>query len=945
MERRTLSPLTLWALAFGCCIGWGSFIMPGTTFLPTAGTAGTTIAVVLGALVMILIAYNYHFVMQRNSNAGGVFTFTKEIFGLDHAFFCAWFLWIAYISLLWANATAVTLMGRNLFGGVLQVGFRYEFAGYEVYGGEVLVTLVLLWIFGILFARTISVTEKLVQAAAIVLLLGVIFCYVSAINAAPNPPEFYFIDSMADWRQVCMIFALIPWAFIGFETVSQYTNEFSGDTRKTFGVMAAAIICAAVVYILMTYLATLQQPAPFKTVSFYVKSLENLTGLWRVPVFYVLTETFGKSGVWILCIVISAALVTSMIGFYRAVGGLTRVFAEENILPKKLASRRNATIFIFAVSLAIPFCGRTVIGWLTDVTSIGATIAYGYTSACAYVLAKRENNRRTMFTGGAGLICAVAFTFFLLIPNLWSISVMTEESYFILAVWGVAGFAYFNFLFKRDEKRFGTSSTVWLLLFFLLFFSSLMWMRERLYDQLTIFIKDTNQFYSSNTIAPRFAYMNMQILKMRDVLLNNSMILLMFALAGLGFLFTIYRRIQRKEMVALEEQKRHAEEQRLLAEEAQHRAEESSRAKSTFLSNMSHDIRTPMNAIIGYTTLAQREGTSPAELRDFLLKIDVSGKHLLDLINDILEMSRIESGRMELELGEVDLKKVIDDLQTMFRTQMEAKGIDFTVDASDVRHRFVNCDKNRFNRVLLNLVGNAYKFTPEGKSVAVTLVELDDGNFELHVKDTGIGMSAEFAKKIFHAFERERTSTVSGIQGTGLGTAITKSIVELMGGTIDVVTQKGVGTEFIVHVAFEVIDKPEVIDEPAQVAEPLQTDFSGLKILLVEDIDVNREIAVMMLSQFGFTIDTAVDGHDALDKATANAYDLILMDIQMPVMNGYESARAIREQGLSVPIIAMTANAMPEDIKRAHEAGMNDHIAKPLDVPKMMVTISHVLQK
>ena len=304
---------------------------------------------------------------------------------------------------------------------------------------------------------------------------------------------------------------------------------------------------------------------------------------------------------------------------------------------------------------------------------------------------------------------------------------------------------------------------------------------------------------------------------------------------------------------------------------------------------------------------------------------------------------------MELELAEADLAKILDDLQTMFRTQMEAKGIAFSVDASKIKHRHVICDRSRFNRVLLNLVGNAYKFTPAGKSVAVTMTELDDGNFLLSVKDTGIGMSAEFAKKIFQAFERERTSTVSGIQGTGLGTAITKSIVDLMGGTIDVVTQKGVGTEFIVRVAFEVVDKPEVaiapeiVTEPAQVVESAQTDFSGVKVLLVEDIDVNREIATMMLEEFGFVIDTAVNGREALDKATANVYDLILMDVQMPVMNGYESARAIRAAGVGVPIIAMTANAMPEDIKRAHEAGMNDHIAKPLDVPVMMMTIAKQL--
>ena len=447
-----------------------------------------------------------------------------------------------------------------------------------------------------------------------------------------------------------------------------------------------------------------------------------------------------------------------------------------------------------------------------------------------------------------------------------------------------------------------------------------------MYNELTIFIQNITSFYSANSIAPRYAYTNAQILEMRSLLLENTMILLAVTLIGLGFLFSIYSRIQKKEMHELEEQKR--------------KAEESSRAKSTFLSNMSHDIRTPMNAIIGYTTLAKREEITFTELKSFLEKIDVSGKHLLDLINDILEMSRIESGRMELELSEVDLEKILNDLQTMFQTQMEAKGISFSVETK-IKNRYVNCDKNRFNRILLNLVGNAFKFTPSGKSVAVILEEKDAGQFELHVKDTGIGMSKEFAKKIFEAFEREKTSTVSGIQGTGLGTAITKSIVELMGGTIEVLTEKDVGTEFIVRVSFEIIEKP--ISEPAQAQEELTADFSGIKILLVEDIEVNREIAMMMLSEFGFTIETAENGREAVEKSK-NRYDLILMDVQMPIMNGYEATREIRQAGNSVPIIAMTANAMPEDIKRAKEAGMNDHISKPLDVAQMIETISRILK-
>ena len=212
MDR--LSPLTLWALAFGCCIGWGSLIIPGASFLPTAGTAGTTLAILIGAAVMILIAYNYHFVMQRNSKAGGVVTFTKELFGWDHAFFCAGFLWLAYISVLWMNATAVALMGRNLLGDTLQIGFHYEFAGYDVYGGEVFATLFLLWIFGVLFARATSLSKSLIRIAAIMLLISVVICFLTAVGTSPEPINFYFNDRKPIWEQVLIIFAMIPWAFV-----------------------------------------------------------------------------------------------------------------------------------------------------------------------------------------------------------------------------------------------------------------------------------------------------------------------------------------------------------------------------------------------------------------------------------------------------------------------------------------------------------------------------------------------------------------------------------------------------------------------------------------------------------------------------------------------------------------------------------------------------------
>ena len=379
-----------------------------------------------------------------------------------------------------------------------------------------------------------------------------------------------------------------------------------------------------------------------------------------------------------------------------------------------------------------------------------------------------------------------------------------------------------------------------------------------------------------------------------------------------------------------------------------------SAAKTIFLSNMSHDIRTPMNAIVGYTGLAKREGVTPEQLRDYLDKIGSSSQHLLALINDVLEMSRIESGRMDLEPVETDLRELMDGIRDMFAAQMAGKTIAFAVNAEAVEDRYVLCDANRLNRVLLNLLSNACKFTPEGGRVSVVLSqtgrpEPGEGAYEIRVKDSGIGMSPEFAARVFDAFERERTSTVSGIQGTGLGMAITKRILDCMGGTIRLETAPGDGTEFIVALRFPLADRPGAAGEDRDAGG---MNWTSMHLLLAEDNDLNREIALMVLEDLGFQMDTAVNGREAVDKVSAappGTYHAVLMDIQMPVMDGYSAARAIRQLEdpvrAGIPIIAMTANAFAEDIRQAEEAGMNGHIAKPLDLEKMRETLAEVLKR
>ena len=379
-------------------------------------------------------------------------------------------------------------------------------------------------------------------------------------------------------------------------------------------------------------------------------------------------------------------------------------------------------------------------------------------------------------------------------------------------------------------------------------------------------------------------------------------------------------------------------------------AEEASKAKTFFLSNMSHDIRTPLNAIIGYTTLANHDGVTYEEKTGYIDKIEMAGRQLLEIVNDVLDMSRIESGKFSLEPTCVDLEDCVLEASDLVRTQLEAKKIELYVSCA-VSHKWVLCDKVMLDRALMNLLCNAGKFTEENGSVSLHLNELDcssgTGSYEIRIKDTGIGMSPEFAERLFIPFERERTSTVSRIQGTGLGLAITKSIVDMMGGDISVQTEKGKGTEFVITVGFPLAE-PE---EKLFAGEVNEISFEGKRALLVEDNMINMEIAQMLLEQAGFLIETAENGKIALEMTAASEpgyYDVILMDIQMPVMDGYMSAQAIRslpDPGLAgIPIIAMTANAFQEDIKKAEEVGMNGHIAKPLDIPSMKATLQQVLR-
>ena len=400
-------------------------------------------------------------------------------------------------------------------------------------------------------------------------------------------------------------------------------------------------------------------------------------------------------------------------------------------------------------------------------------------------------------------------------------------------------------------------------------------------------------------------------------------------------------------------------------EDALMQAEQANQAKSTFLSNMSHDIRTPMNAIIGFTALAKTHIEDKESVRNYLEKILSAGNHLLNLINDILDMSRIESGKLQIEENEVNLAEVFKDVQNMIGPMAEENQLEFIIE-SDVVNNHVYCDKLRLNQILINLLGNAVKFTPAGGKIylkAHQSMQAPEGYgvYIFKVQDTGIGIAPEFIDKVFQAFEREKNTTLSGIQGTGLGLSITKRITEMMGGQISVQSAEGQGTEFTVKVVFLLQDiKEDVVEsdmeERKQQEENLRNQerqevFAGKRVLLVEDNDLNREIARMLLTEEGLIIDEVVNGQQAVDairNSQPGYYELVLMDIQMPIMDGYEATRQIRNLSnrilANVPIVAMTANAFAEERRKALACGMNGHIAKPIDVNVLFETIKQILK-
>lgn len=461
--QKKLSATNVWAMALGCIIGWGAFVMPGNTFLAKAGPAGTAIAMGLAAIIMIIIAFNYHFMLNKYPVAGGEFAYTQRAFGQTNAFVCSWFLGLSYLAIVPLNATALALIGRNLMNNVFQWGFHYNVVGYDVYLGEILLAVSALLLFGLLSIRGVKFAGVFQTVLVFMLVFGVLAITVSAVakgEVSTERMQPLFSKDGFKLSGILAVIAVAPWAFVGFDTVPQAAEEFQFSPRKTKLIMCISIIFGAGVYVILNTITAMVIPSRFANWADYIADMGQLSGMEALPTFNAAHLLLGRIGLLLIGFAVLAAILSGIIGFYMATSRLLYSMSKENVLPRwfgeidgKYNTPKHAVIFVMLVSLIAPFFGRTALGWIVDMSSIGAAIGYGYTSAAAFRFARKEKNVGIMITGILGLLMSVAFSVLLLVPIPMFSCSLGKESYICLGVWILLGGIFYLYAKRRKGEN------------------------------------------------------------------------------------------------------------------------------------------------------------------------------------------------------------------------------------------------------------------------------------------------------------------------------------------------------------------------------------------------------------------------------------------------------------------------------------------------------------
>lgn len=499
-----LTPFGACAISTGSAIGWGSFVFTGNSYLLKAGILGSVIGVIIGGLVMFIIAWNYFRMLERYPEAGGVYAYVTGVFGHDRAFLVSWFLFLTYMSVFWANATALPLFAGNFFGDMFKFGFHYTVAGYEVWFGEAFISVLFIVLAGIICMKYKKLGYRIAVVSVVVFTAGIAICLFAALcgmGAAGYSMAPAFIPDKRIAPQIIGITCMAPWAFVGFENISHSAAEFDFPVRKSFRVLSFSVLITSLLYIAIILLSVSAYPGEYSSWLEYIADVGNVSGINRYPTFHAAQRYLGYSGIAIIAAVLFALIVSSLIGMIIAVSRLLYALAGDGIIPEKYAVLNEDGVpgkaigIIILVSVFVPFVGRTAIGWIVDVTTIGTILVYIFVSAAAYKTAKLERDRMGKIFGIAGIVIMALLAIVLQYPDLTGDTGMAKESYFLFTVWGVLGFLFFRWVVNRDRMRhFGNSIIVWIGMLALVLFTALVWMSE------------SGQSAAENTISEISAY-------------------------------------------------------------------------------------------------------------------------------------------------------------------------------------------------------------------------------------------------------------------------------------------------------------------------------------------------------------------------------------------------------------------------------------------------------
>ena len=603
--RVGFTPLEIWAFSIGTSIGWGSFIVTCNTYLQKAGILGTTFGLLLGMAVILVIAWNLQYMIQSAPDAGGIYTFEKRVGGKDLGFLAAWFVLLTYIAILWANITSLPLFARFFLGDVFHFGFHYHIFGYEVWMGEAMLSMAAILLIGVLCSRSSRLPSRVMAVSALVFAVGFTVCAVIAVlrhDGAFSYSPLYAEGSDA-FRQIVRIAAISPWAFIGFENISHFSEEYAFPAKRIRGILIWSVLITTALYVLVSLLSISAYPGEYESWMAYIQDMGNLSGIRAVPAFYAADHYLGQPGVTILMLALFGVILTSLIGNLLALSRLLYAAGREGEAPASLGKLngrsipQNAIGFVVAVSLLIPFLGRTAIGWIVDVTTLGATIIYGMISQAVYMHAKAAGRPREQATGIAGLALMGVFLLLLLIPGLLPFHAMETESYVLFIVWAVLGLGYFRLLIQRDRGRsYGQRIAVWVILLMMVLFASMMWVSratENAADEAVQRIFDYHQNHPESDTDPMEAEARTAFLQEEADRISRTNTLYMIVSLGLFIISTLILMNNYRDTVALDKQLTAAEE----AAEAARKIAELRASLTTLMDNMpgmsfSKDART-----------------------------------------------------------------------------------------------------------------------------------------------------------------------------------------------------------------------------------------------------------------------------------------------------------------------------------------------------------------